>query len=130
MLNQNLRFVPISIMWAWLSSNVAGNNKRATAQGIIFSIGNIGGAIGSQIYRTEFAPRYIQGHAINVACYAVALVAGAIVWYSYKRDNEQRNAAGESGDERPDMLGENLGDLGDRYVFSAVVDSILSPSLP
>ncbi|THH32690.1 hypothetical protein EUX98_g1541 [Antrodiella citrinella] len=108
-------FVPISVEWAWLSSNVAGNNKRATAQGIIFSIGNIGGAIGSQIYRAEFAPRYVQGHAINIACYTVALVAGALVWYSYKRDNEQRNAADESGDERPNMLGEDLGDLGDRH---------------
>jgi len=111
-------FVPISVMWAWLSSNVAGTNKRAAAQGLIFSTGNIGGAIGAQIYRAEFAPRYVQGHAINLACYAVALVAGALVWYSYKRDNEQRNAAAseaDQGDERPDMLGEDLGDLGDRH---------------
>ena len=112
-----LRFVPISVMWAWLSSNVAGTNKRAAAQGIIFSTGNIGGAIGAQIYRAEWAPRYVQGHAINIACYAVALVAGGIVWYSYKRDNELRSelaSAEDQGEERPDMLGEDLGDLGDR----------------
>ncbi|KAH8105328.1 MFS general substrate transporter [Cristinia sonorae] len=111
-------FVPISVMWAWLSSNVAGSNKRAAAQGFIFSTGNIGGAIGAQIYRAEFAPRYVQGHGINIALYALALASGTIVWWSYKRDNALRNAAASEQDqglERPDMLGEDLGDLGDRH---------------
>lgn len=104
-------------MWVWLSSNVAGTNKRAAAQGFIFSVGNIGGAIGAQIYRAEFAPRYVQGHAINFALYGLALISGGIVWWSYRKDNAERAAAASAADkgaERPDMLGEDLGDLGDR----------------
>lgn len=88
--------------------------------GLIFSQGNIGGAISGQIYRAEWAPRYVQGHAINVACYVIALAAGSALWYSYTRDNAARDrAAGEdSAGAREkghvDMSGEDLGDLGDR----------------
>ncbi|KAK7696447.1 hypothetical protein QCA50_001104 [Cerrena zonata] len=108
-------FVPIAIMWAWLSSNVAGSNKRAAASGIIFSIGNIGGAISGQIYRAEWAPRYIQGHAINIGCYALALTAGTILWWSYRSDNRKRDEAAGRTVERVDMLGQDLGELGDRH---------------
>ncbi|KAI0078179.1 MFS general substrate transporter [Panus rudis PR-1116 ss-1] len=108
-------FVPIAVMWAWLSSNVAGSNKRAAASGFIFSIGNIGGAISGQIYRAEWAPRYVQGHAINLACFVLALAAGTVLWWSYRRDNEKRNAAADGKLEHENMLGEDLGDLGDRH---------------
>ena len=107
-------------MWAWLASNVAGSNKRAAATGLIFSMGNIGGTISGQIYRAEWAPRYIQGHAINLACYAVALVSGTVIWWSYRQDNRARDRAEGVGggvsikDRREGMLGEDLGDLGDR----------------
>lgn len=109
-------------MWAWLASNVAGSNKRAAATGLIFSLGNIGGTISGQIYRAEWAPRYVQGHAINLACYVLALVSGAVVWWSYRRDNQRRDAAEgvESGlsieARREGLLGADLGDLGDRCV--------------
>ncbi|KAA1475426.1 MFS general substrate transporter [Dentipellis sp. KUC8613] len=114
-------FVPISIMWAWLSSNVAGSNKRAAATGFIFSMGNIGGTVSGQIYRAAWAPRYVQGHAINLACYVIALVAGTALWWSYKRDNALRDAkaaaevGAEGGPKEANMLGEDLGDLGDRH---------------
>ena len=106
-------------MWSWLASNVAGSNKRAAATGIIFSAGNCGGAIAGQIYRAEWAPRYIQGHAINIGCYFLALAAGFIVWWSYRRDNQERDrAAGRKVERTGHLLGEDLGDLGDRYVKS------------
>ncbi len=103
----------------WLGSNVGGANKRATAVGLVFSLGNIGGAVSGQIYRAEWAPRYVQGHAINVGCYVIALIAGTALWWSYKTDNERRDReAGEhdKGGKQDDLLGEDLGDLGDRCV--------------
>lgn len=102
-------------MWAWLSSNVAGSNKRAAATGFIFSLGNCGGVVSGQIYRAEWAPRYIQGHAINIGCYVLALTAGFIVWWSYRSDNIARDkAAGRKVGRAENMLGDDLGDLGDR----------------
>lgn len=102
-------------MWAWASSNIAGSNKRAAATGFIFSVGNSGGIVAGQIYRAEWAPRYIQGHAINLACYVLALAAGVVIWWSYRRDNILRDkAAGSIVDRNENMLGDDLGDLGDR----------------
>jgi nitrate/nitrite transporter NarK len=109
-------FVPIAVEWSWLAGNVAGSNKRAAATGLIFSSGNIGGAVAGQIYRAEWGPRYVKGHAVNLACYVVALIAATVLWWSYKTDNERRerertNRADENG-----MLGQTLGELGDRSV--------------
>lgn len=110
-------------MWSWLAQNVAGSNKRAAATGLIFSMGNIGGIVAGQIYRSEWAPRYVQGHAINLACYVVALISGTVLWLSYKRDNAARDRAAAGGLEsgasdfgktKGGMLGVDLGDLGDR----------------
>nr|VWO95720.1 Adhesion protein [Ganoderma boninense] len=112
------RFIPVSVCWTWLGSNVAGATKRAAALGVVFSLGNIGGAVSGQIYRAEWAPRYVQGHAINVACYAIALVGGGALWWSYKTDNERRDRAARETVKRTkqhDLLGEDLGDLGDRH---------------
>ncbi len=91
----------------------------------MFSVGNIGGAISGQIYRAEWAPRYVQGHAINLGCYAIALVSGTALWWSYKVDNEKRDRAAAVNDtegldnKHHDLLGEDLGDLGDRCVCDA-----------
>ncbi|KAI9059481.1 MFS general substrate transporter [Trametes sanguinea] len=111
-------FIPVSICWAWLAANVAGPNKRAAAMGLIFSVGNIGGTVSGQIYRAEWAPRYVQGHAINIGCYIIALVAGGVLWWSYKTDNERRDRAANQVVKRTgvhDLVGEDLGDLGDRH---------------
>ncbi|EKM51389.1 uncharacterized protein PHACADRAFT_102903, partial [Phanerochaete carnosa HHB-10118-sp] len=113
-------FVPISTMWSWLAQNVAGSNKRAAATGLVFSMGNLGGIASGWIYSAEWAPRFVPGHAINLACYAVALVAGACLWWSYRRDNRLRDRAEgiERGvsvyQRRKGLLGEDLGDLGDK----------------
>ena len=104
-------------MWAWVAQNIAGSNKRAAATGFIFSMGNIGGIIAGQIYRTEWAPRYVQGHAINLGCYVLAFIAGTAMWWSYRRDNQLRDEAAGRTVEKSDMLGEDLGELGDRSVF-------------
>lgn len=110
-----LRFLPISTSWAWLSCNLAGSNKRAAGTAIVYSIGNIGGAISGQIYRAEWAPRYVQGHAINLGCYVLAIVAGLALWWSYRRDNVLRDREnGRKVTSLDGMLGEDLGDLGDR----------------
>ncbi|KAI0086837.1 MFS general substrate transporter [Irpex rosettiformis] len=108
-------FIPVSTMWAWIAQNIAGSNKRAAATGFIFSMGNIGGAISGQIYRAEWAPRYVESHAINFGCYVLAFISGVIMWWSYRRDNQLRDKAAGRIVEKGDMLGEDLGELGDRH---------------
>jgi hypothetical protein len=79
-------------------------------------MGNIGGAVAGQIYRAEWAPRYVKGHAVNLGCYVLALVACSILRWTYIRDNRLRDEAAVAREARKgDMLGEDLGDLGDRH---------------
>jgi hypothetical protein len=34
--------------------------------GMVFTMGNSGGIIASQVYRTEHAPRYLPGHGVTL----------------------------------------------------------------
>ncbi len=44
-----------------LGNNLAGHYKRGVGMALHIGIGNFGGAIASNIYRTQDAPRYILG---------------------------------------------------------------------
>ena len=44
-----------------LGNNLAGHYKRGVGMAFQIGIGNFGGAIASNIYRTQDAPRYILG---------------------------------------------------------------------
>lgn len=46
---------------SWLGNNVAGQYKRGVAMALHIGIGNFAGAIASNIFRTQDAPRYILG---------------------------------------------------------------------
>jgi len=81
-------------------------------------MGNIGGAVAGQIYRQEWKPRYVQGHAVNLGCYVLALFACTLLRWTYIRDNRLRDEAAAARHERKeDILDDELGDLGDRYVL-------------
>ncbi|KAA1476295.1 hypothetical protein DENSPDRAFT_913604 [Dentipellis sp. KUC8613] len=72
----------------------------AAAMGFIFSMGNIGGTVSGQIYCAAWAPRYVQGHAINLACYVIALLTRTAPWWSYKRDNALRDLKAAAGGDK------------------------------
>ena len=46
-----------------LGNNLAGHYKRGVGMALQIGIGNFGGAIASNIYRTQDAPRYVLGRA-------------------------------------------------------------------
>ena len=49
----------------WLNSNFAGHFKRATALGVVFSVGNSSGLVVGQIFTAPSAPRYLNGSRIT-----------------------------------------------------------------
>ena len=53
-----------SIVLSWPANNVSGQTKRATANAMQISIGNLGAIMGTQLYRTEWSPRYFVGHGV------------------------------------------------------------------
>ena len=54
----------IAIALSWPASNVSGQTKRATASAMQISIGNLGAIMGTQLYRTEWSPRFFVGHGV------------------------------------------------------------------
>lgn len=79
----------LSIMW--INNNNAGHYKRATAGGMITTIGSCAGVLAGQIYTAESAPRYFKGLRIALAltCGAVLFVIAAM--YYYHRQNTRRS---------------------------------------
>ncbi|EEY14812.1 high-affinity nicotinic acid transporter [Verticillium alfalfae VaMs.102] len=54
--------------------NFAGHFKRATALGIVYSVGNSSGIVVGQIFTTSSAPRYLKGVRINTAFASFGIV--------------------------------------------------------
>ena len=48
----------------WPANNVSGQTKRAIASAVQISIGNLGGIVGSQLYRPKWAPRFVIGNCV------------------------------------------------------------------
>ena len=51
-----------AIVLGWPASNVSGQTKRATAQAMQGAIGDLGAALGTQLYRPKWSPRNFVGH--------------------------------------------------------------------
>lgn len=62
------------------------------------SIGNLGAVLGTQLYRTETAPRYFLGHSFAVAYLAANVGVASLTWYALKRDNEKKERRIEAGE--------------------------------
>ena len=99
----------------WLSNNLAGSYKRAVGMGIQISVGNLAGAMASNFYRAEDAPRYILGHGLEIGFICAGICAMTVLTFNYKRINAKRDrqiADGVHNGYNP----EELSALGDRAV--------------
>jgi len=99
----------------WLSNNLAGSTKRATGQAIQIAVGNLAGAMASNFYRAEDAPRYVLGHALELGFIGAGILALLVLVFNYKRINKKRErqmAEGAHNGYTP----EELGELGDRAI--------------
>ncbi|KAH9914901.1 MFS general substrate transporter [Epithele typhae] len=100
---------------AWLGNNLAGHYKRGVGMALHFGIGTLSGAVASNIYRTQDAPRYILGHGIALMFVGIGFIALPIAVVSYKRINARREAAMREADERGvKYTPEELRRMGDR----------------
>ncbi|KAF2723450.1 MFS transporter [Polychaeton citri CBS 116435] len=88
-----------ALVLSWPAINVGGQTKRAIANAMQISIGNLGAVIGTQLYRTEDTPEYVVGHSVALGyCCASALLT-AFTWWYLSRQNKLKERAqpGTSG---------------------------------
>ncbi|KAF9234657.1 MFS general substrate transporter [Melanogaster broomeanus] len=51
---------------SWLANNLGGRYKRAVGMALQISVGNLGGAIACNIFRSQDEPRYLLGHGLEI----------------------------------------------------------------
>ncbi|RPB07985.1 MFS general substrate transporter [Morchella conica CCBAS932] len=79
----------------WLSNNLSGSLKRSAGMAIQIAVGNLGGAMASNFYRSNDAPRYTLGHALELGFIGAGLIAVGILFFGYKRINAKRERIGD-----------------------------------
>jgi MFS family permease len=80
----------VALVLSWPAVNVSGQTKRATANAMQISIGNLGAVIGTQLYRPKNSPRYVVGHSVALGYLIGNLVVVSSLWWILKRENAQK----------------------------------------
>lgn len=91
----------------WHSNNLEGPYKRAVGMAAQVGIGNFGGAMASNFYRKQDAPRYMLGHGLEIMFVGLAMISGTCVicYYILTNRKRQRNIqAGKYDDSTPEQL--------------------------
>src|ERR1700750_1508583 len=72
------------------ANNLAGSWKRSIGMGLQICVGNLGGAIGSNIYLAKQAPPYWLGYGFSLRIILAAIVSGFALKFFLKRENDKR----------------------------------------
>ncbi|KAG9856971.1 MFS general substrate transporter, partial [Aureobasidium melanogenum] len=98
---------------AWISSNLAGESKRAMGIALNIALGNCGGIVGSYIFLDNEKPGYPTGFGIGLAFAAFTLFSTVVLELSYMRLNKKRDALDEA-QVRETYTEEDLQKMGDK----------------
>uniref|UniRef100_A0A093XSM8 Putative transporter C11D3.18C n=1 Tax=Talaromyces marneffei PM1 TaxID=1077442 RepID=A0A093XSM8_TALMA len=75
----------------WIAVNLAGDYKRAAGMALHIGLGNMAGAMASNFYRSQDAPKYILGHALELGFCVAGIIAVLILRRSYETINRRRD---------------------------------------
>ncbi|KAG4430559.1 hypothetical protein IFR05_013961 [Cadophora sp. M221] len=77
------------MMWPWRVKTTERATGSAFSIGFVKSYGQIGGALGPQIFRSQYAPHYTVGFAVAVSLVGCAIVMNLITWYVTRRTEKE-----------------------------------------
>lgn len=84
-----------ALVLSWPAINVSGQTKRAIANAMQISIGNLGAVMGTQLYRSGDGPRFVVGHSMALAYLIANIVVVSILGWRLKKQNQSRAAVSE-----------------------------------
>ncbi|OZJ04848.1 hypothetical protein BZG36_02616 [Bifiguratus adelaidae] len=84
-------FSNAAAMVTWFTINFGGHTKRGVATALMISFGNIGGALGGQVYRAEDAPFYPRGHTICACLMGFGALTAFVFKILLNRENRRRD---------------------------------------
>ena len=106
-----------AIVLSWPANNVSGQTKRATANAMQISIGNLGAVLGTQLYRSTDGPRYFLGHSFALGYLCCNVLVVGTLWLVLRKENARR----DKGERNDRLIGvdedEWLGDEDPRWRF-------------
>lgn len=107
----------VAIVLSWPANNVSGQTKRATANALQISIGNLGAVLGTQLYRSTDGPRFFLGHSFALGYLCMNTIVVGTLWAVLRAENARRDK-GERN-HRLDGVAEDewLGDDDPRWRF-------------
>jgi len=79
-----------ALVLSWPANNVSAQSKRATANAMQISIGNLGAVLGTQLYRPVTSPRYLLGHGFALGYLAANIVVVGILWVVLTKENGRK----------------------------------------
>ncbi|KAK4065835.1 uncharacterized protein Triagg1_8387 [Trichoderma aggressivum f. europaeum] len=85
-------YTTITGVVSWNANNLAGTWKRNIGLGLQISIGNLGGAVGTNIYLKQQAPNYWLGFGFSLGILLVASSAGMVMRVALQRINKKRES--------------------------------------
>ncbi|KAL4934623.1 major facilitator superfamily domain-containing protein [Aspergillus undulatus] len=101
------------VMWPWRVQTTSRATGSAFAIGFVNSYGQIGGAIGPQMFKEEYAPRYAVPFAAAMglvgACGILTLVTWWVTWET-ERDTRRLKLAKIKAEKRGEVILEDLVD--------------------
>lgn len=74
------------------ANNLAGPWKRSVGMALMISVGNLGGAVGTNIYLAWEAPYYWTGYGTSLAVIVLSLIASIFLRFKLKQINARRDA--------------------------------------
>ncbi|KAF5021623.1 hypothetical protein F66182_6323 [Fusarium sp. NRRL 66182] len=84
-----------ALVLSWPAINVSGQTKRAIANAMQISIGNLGAVLGTQLYRSGDGPRFVVGHSMALAYLVANIVVVTLLGWRLKKQNQSRAAVAE-----------------------------------
>ncbi|OJD38568.1 retrograde regulation protein 2 [Diplodia corticola] len=107
-------YPPLIGVLAWVGNNLAPSWKRAVGMALLISVGNLGGAVGCNVYLEAEAPHYWLGFGFGLGISLAAVAATLVLKVAYERLNAEKEAVGSEEEVRARWGEEELRRMGDR----------------
>ena len=106
-------YPPLICVLSWVGNNLAPTWKRAVGMATLISVGNFGGAIGSNIFLAKQEPHYWLGYGLCLGILTAAIASTFVLRFAYLSINKKRDQM-SAADVRARYSETELLDMGDK----------------
>lgn len=107
-------YPPLIGVLSWIGNNLAPSWKRAIGMALLISMGNLGGAIGSNVYLEAQKPHYWLGFGFGLGISLAAIMATLVLKIAFERLNRKKDQMGTEEEIRARYSEEELLRMGDK----------------